>query len=120
MSPPVNTLDICCHLKASPWCHTKSRLSRIGLNPGRSKKFNLSLVLPTSTDASLMDTPKSLCHSHASLERLLFGTLPMSADWLLNHLKRLLPQRWSSPIGSQTPRSQSKLMPLTMHSPQYC
>src|SRR5882724_5559379 len=29
-SPPVNTSDICCHPKASPWCCTKSRLSRIG------------------------------------------------------------------------------------------
>jgi len=33
----------------------------------------------------------------------------------LRQLKRLLPQFWSSPIGFQTLRSQSKLMPLTMH-----
>src|SRR5882724_9285536 len=120
MSPPVNTLDICCHLKASPWHHTKSRLSRIGPNPRRSKIFNLSLVLPTSTDTSFMDTLKSLYHSHASPERVLFGTSLMSANRLLKHLKRLLPQCQSSPIGFQTPRSQLKLTPLTMYSPQYC
>src|SRR5882724_10979880 len=30
MSLPANTLDICCHPKASPWPHTKSRSSKIG------------------------------------------------------------------------------------------
>src|SRR5882724_10946318 len=65
MSPSVNTSDICCHPKASPWHHTKSQLSRIGPNPGRSKTFNLSLVFPTSTDTSFMDTLKSPYHSHA-------------------------------------------------------
>src|SRR5882724_10024528 len=64
MSHPVNTSDICCHPKALPWHHTKSRLSRIGPNPGRSKTFNLSLVLPTSTNASFTDTLKSLYQSH--------------------------------------------------------
>src|SRR5882724_11707235 len=44
----------------------------------------------------------------------------MSAYRLLKHLKRLLPQHWSSPIGFQTPRSQLKPTPPTMHSPQYC
>jgi len=29
MSLPVNTSDICCHPKASPWPHTKSRSSKI-------------------------------------------------------------------------------------------
>ena len=59
MLPPVNTLDICCHPKTPPWHHTKSRISRIGPNPGRSKTFNPSSVLPTSTDASFMDTVKN-------------------------------------------------------------
>src|SRR5882724_8165206 len=100
--------------------HTKSRLSKIGLSPKRPKMFNPSSALPISTDTSFTDTPKSLYHSHASPKRVPLGTLPMSADWLLKHLKRLLPQHQSSPIGSQTPRSQLKLMPLTMHSPQFC
>src|SRR5882724_8262156 len=88
MLPPVNTSDICCHLKASPWHCTKSRLSRIGLNPGRSKTFNISLVLPTSTNTSFTDTLKSLYPSHALPERVLFGTSPMSTDRLLKHLKK--------------------------------
>src|SRR5882724_10536818 len=88
MSPPVNTSDICCHPKASPWHHTKSRLSRIGPNPRRSKTFNLSLVLPTSTNTSFMDTPKSPYHSHTLPNRVLFGTSLMSADQLLKHLKK--------------------------------
>ena len=67
-----------------------------------------------------MDTLKSLYHSHALPKRVLFGTSLMSADRLLKHLKRLLPQHWSSPIGFQTPRSQSKPMPLTTHLQQYC
>src|SRR5882724_8993188 len=50
MSPPVNTSDICCHLKASPWHHTKSRLSRIGLPEGQGHSifpwfFQLLLML---------------------------------------------------------------------------
>src|SRR5882724_12206797 len=80
MSPPVNTLDICCHPKALPWHHTKSRLSRIGPNLKRLKIFNHSLVLPTSTDVSFIDTLKSLYPSRALPERQ-FGTSPMSADW---------------------------------------
>src|SRR5882724_8732079 len=67
-----------------------------------------------------MNTLKLLCHSHTPPERVPFGTLPMSANHLLKHLKRLLPQHQSSPIGSQTPRSQSKPMPPTMHSLQFC
>jgi len=35
MSPPVNTSDICCHLKVLPWLCTKSRLFRIGQSPKR-------------------------------------------------------------------------------------
>src|SRR5882724_6250615 len=65
MSPPANTLDICCHLKASPWPHSKSRLSKIGPSPERSKSFDPSLALPTSTDISFMDTP-NCCTTHMS------------------------------------------------------
>src|SRR5882724_5386613 len=79
-SPLVNTSDICYHPKALPWHHTKSRLSRIGPNLKRLKIFNHSLVLPTSTDVSFIDTLKSLYPSRALPERQ-FGTSPMSADW---------------------------------------
>src|SRR5882724_7132764 len=120
MSPPVNTSDICYHLKALPWHRTKSRLSRIGPNLGRLKTFNRSLVLPTSTDISFTDTLKSPYPSHALPERVQFGTSPMSADRLSKHLKRCLPQHQSSPIGFQTLRSQLKPTPPTMHSLQYC
>src|SRR5882724_9089448 len=101
-SPPVNTM---LSPKASPWPHTNSRLSKIGLSPKRSKTFNPSSALPTSTNISFMDAPKLLYHSHASPGRVPLGTLLLSANWLLKHLKRLLPQCQSSPTGSQTPRS---------------
>src|SRR5882724_10512515 len=45
------------------------------------------------------------------------GISPMSAISPLKHLKRLSPQLQSLPIGSRTLKSQSRLMPLTMHSP---
>src|SRR5882724_3226239 len=120
MSPLVNTSDICYHLKASLWHHTKSRLSRIGPNLEKLKTFNHSLVFPTSTDVSCMDTLKSPYPSHALPERVQFGTSPMSSDQLSKHLKRCLPQHRSSPIGFQTLRSRLKPMPPTMHLPQYC
>src|SRR5882724_11891025 len=120
MSPPVNTLDICCHLKALPWHRTKSRSSRIGPNLGRLKTFNCSSVLPTSTNVSFMDTLKSPYPSRTLPKRVQFGTPLMSADWLSKHLKRHLPQHRSSPIGFQTLRSWLKPMPLTMHLLQYC
>src|SRR5882724_7848148 len=88
--------------------------------PRNVKTFNHSLVLPTSTDISFMDTLKSLYPSRALPKRVQFGTSPMSADQLLKHLKRHLPQHQSSPIGFQTLRSQLRPMPPTMHSPQYC
>src|SRR5882724_19410 len=119
-SPLVNTSDICYHPKALSWHRTKSRLSRIGLNLEKLKTFNHSSVLPTSTDISFTDTLNSPYPSHALPERVQFGTSPMSADQLLKHLKRCLPQHWSSPIGFQTLRSWLNPMPLTMHSPQYC
>jgi len=100
--------------------HIPIQSSKIGLSSERSKMFNPSLALPISSDVSFMDTPKLLYHSHVSPKRISLGTLMMSADQLLKHLKRLLPQHWSSLIGSQTPRSQLKPMPLTMHLLQFC
>src|SRR5882724_5486824 len=119
-SPLVNTLDICYHPKALPWHHTKSRLAWIGLNLEKLKRFNCSLVLPTFTDVSFMDTLKSPYPSCTLPKRVQSGTSPMSADRLSKHLKRHLPHHRSSPIGFQTLRSRLKPMPPTMHLPQYC
>src|SRR5882724_1865431 len=119
-SPLVNTLDICYHPKALPWHRTKSRLSRIDPNLEKLKTFNHSSVFPTSTDISFMDTLKSPYPSRTLPKRVQSGTSPMSADRLSKHLKRHLPQHRSSPIGFQTLRSWFKLMPPTMHLPQYC
>src|SRR5882724_8741833 len=48
MSLPVNTSDICCHLKALPWPHTKSRLSKIGQYHEKSRTYNPSSALSIS------------------------------------------------------------------------
>src|SRR5882724_1044680 len=116
-SLPVNTSDICCHLKASPWPRTKSRLSKIGQYHERSRIFNLSLALPTSIIISFSDIPKSQFCSHVLPTRVPPGISLMSATLPFKHLKRLSPQLRSLPIGSQTLKLQSRLMPLTMHSP---
>src|SRR5882724_4908540 len=58
-SLPANTLDICCHPKASPWPRTKSRLSKIGQCHKKSRTFNPSSALPISIVISFMDIPKS-------------------------------------------------------------
>src|SRR5882724_1882256 len=65
-----------------------------------------------------MDIPTSLFHLCASPTRVHPGTFLMSAILPLKHLKRLSPQLCSLPIGSQTLKLQSRLMPLTMHSLQ--
>src|SRR5882724_3850194 len=117
MSLPVNTSDICCHLKALPWPHTKSRSSKIGQHHKNSKIFNLSWALPTSTIISVTDIPKSQFHLCILPARAPPGISPMSAIPSLKHLKRITPQLWSLPIGSQTLKSQSRLTPLTMHLP---
>src|SRR5882724_2120724 len=116
-SLPVNTLDICCHPKASQWPRTKSRLSKIGQYHERSRTFNPSLALPISTIVSFMDIPKSQSRSCILPARVPHGISPMSANPPLKHLKRLSPQLRSLPIGSRTLKLQSRLMPLTMHSP---
>src|SRR5882724_4516397 len=54
----ANTSDICCHLKGSPWPHTKSRSFKIGQYHKKSRIFNLSSALPTSTGITCMDIPK--------------------------------------------------------------
>src|SRR5467141_4684671 len=116
-SLPANTSDTCCHLKVSPWPLTRSRLSKIGPNLRKSRMFNPSSVSPTSTVVSFSDTPKSQFRLHVLPARVPPGTFPMSAVQPLKHLKRLSPQLRSLPIGSQTPKLQSKLMLLTMLSP---
>src|SRR5882724_11614040 len=63
----------------------------------------------------LQKSPFHLCTLPA---RVHHGTFPMSAILPLKHLKRLSPQLWSLPIGSQTLKLQSRLMPPTMHLPQ--
>src|SRR5882724_5637653 len=113
-SLPVNTLDICCHLKASPWPHTKFKSSKIGQYHKKSRIFNPSSALPTSTVISFTDIPKSQFHLCILPTRIPPGI--SSAILPLKHLKRLSPQLWSLPIGSQTLKSQSRLTPLTMHS----
>src|SRR5882724_5216300 len=56
--------------------------------------------------------------AHASyLQGVPPGISLMSAIQPLKHLKRLSPQLWSLPIGSRTLKLQSRLTPLTMHSP---
>src|SRR5882724_11602521 len=117
MSLPVNTSDICCHVKASPWPHTKSRSSNIDQYHEKSRIFNLSSALPISTVVSFMDIPKSWFCLCILLAWVPPGIYLMSAILPLKHLKRLSPQLQSLPIGSWTLKSQSRLMPLTMHSP---
>src|SRR5882724_10487223 len=97
-SLPENTLDICYLPKASPWPHTKSRSSKIGLDHRKSR------------------ISKSWFHLHISPTREPLGISPMSAILPLRHLKRLSPQLWSLPIGSQTLKLQSRLTLLTTHS----
>src|SRR5882724_9362481 len=63
-SLPVNTSDICCHLKASPWPHTKFKSSNIGQHHKKSRIFNHSSALPISTVISFMDIPKSQFRLH--------------------------------------------------------
>src|SRR5882724_6113222 len=116
MALPVITLNICCHLKASPWPQTTSRSSKIGQHHKKSRIFNLSSALLTSTIISLMDIPKSQFCLHVLPARVHPGISLMSAILPLKHFKRLSPQLWSLPIGSQTFKLQVRLMPLTMHS----
>src|SRR5882672_9608935 len=114
-SLPVNTLDTCCLPKASPWPHTRYRLSKIGPNLRKSKMFNPSLVSPTSTVISFTDILKSQFCYCVLPERVPPGTFPMSAVQPLKHLKRLSLQLRSLPIGSRTPKLQSKLtLPTTL------
>src|SRR5882724_5371893 len=117
MSLPANTSDICCHLKASPWPHTKFKSSKIDQYHKKSRIFNPSSALPISTIISFTDIPKSQFHLHVLPARVSPGISLMSANPPLKHLKRLLPQLLSLPIGSRTLKSQSRLMPLTTHSP---
>src|SRR5882724_10659724 len=116
MSLPANTLDMCCHLKASPWPHTKFKSSKIGQHHEKSRIFNPSSALPTSIVILSMDILKSQFHLHVLPARVPPAISPMSAIQPLKHLKRLSPQLQSLIIGSWTLKSQSRLTPLTMHS----
>src|SRR5882724_13569409 len=86
-SLPANTSDICCHLKASPWPHTNSRSSKIGQFHEKSRTFNHSSALPSSTIVSFTDIPKSQSRLHVLPARLPPGISPMSAIQPLKHLK---------------------------------
>src|SRR5882724_6172162 len=116
MSLPANTSDICCHLEASPWPHTKFNSFKIGQFHENSRTFNPSSALPISTIVSFMDILKSQFHLRILPTRVPPGISLMSAILPLKHLKRLSPQLQSLPIGSQTLKSQLRLTPLTMHS----
>src|SRR5882724_11698486 len=116
-SLPANTSDTCCLLKASPWPLTRSKSSKIGQNPRKSKTSSLSSDLPTSIVVSFSDTLKSLFCLHILPTRVPLGTSLMSAVQPFKHLKRLSPQLQSLPIGFLTLKSQSKLMLPTMHLP---
>src|SRR5882672_6294359 len=116
-SLPANTSDACCLPKASPWPLTRSRLSKIGPNLGKSRMFNPSSVSPNSTVVSFSDTPKSQFRLHILPARVPPGTFPMSAIQPSKHLKRLSLQLRSLPIGFRTPKLQSKLTLPTTHSP---
>src|SRR5882724_5976885 len=115
-SLPVNTSDICCHPKASPWPHTKSKLSKIGQHHEKSRIFNLSSALPTSTIVSSTDIPKSQSHSHVLPARVPPGISLMSAIPPLKHLKRFSPQLQSLTIGFRTLKLRLRLTPPTMCS----
>src|SRR5882724_3254857 len=78
-SLPVNTLDICCHPKALPWPHTKSRLSKIGQFHEKSRTFNPSSALPISTIVSFTDILKSQFSSCILPTKVPPGISPMSA-----------------------------------------
>src|SRR5882724_3593334 len=117
MSLPANTSDICCHPKALLWPHTKSKSSKIGQSLEKSRIFNLSSVLPTSTVVSFMVILKSQFRLRVLPARVPPGISPMSAIQPLKHLQRLSPQLRSLPIGFRTLELQLRLTPLTMHSP---
>ena len=89
MPLPMNTLDICCLQKASPWPHTKSKSSKTGQNPGKSRTSNPSLVLPTFTIISFTDILKSLFHLCVLPTRVPPGTFLMSAILPSKHLRGL-------------------------------
>src|SRR5882724_22691 len=117
MSLPANTSDTCCLPKASPWPLTKSKSSKIGRNPGKSKTSSLSSDSPTSIVISFSDTLKSPFRLCVLPARVPLGTSPMSAIQPLKHLKRLSPQLRSLPIGFWTLKLQSRPMLPTMRSP---
>src|SRR6202522_1796829 len=102
------------HFSHSLCLPLKSKLSRIGLNQRKSRTFNLSWVLPTSTAASFPTIPRSWFLLPASLARVLLGTSQLK---LVNHSKPLSPLSHlplSLPTGSPTNPSLSRLTPPIM------
>src|SRR5882724_1895545 len=59
MSLPANTLDMCCHLKASPWPHTKFKSSKIGQHHENSRFLIPSLVFQIPTPIPFLKILKS-------------------------------------------------------------
>src|SRR5882724_5890926 len=105
MSLPANTLNICCHLKASLWPHTKFKSSKIGQYHEKSRIFNLSLALPTSTIISFMDIPKSQFRLCVLPTRVSPGISLMSAILPLKHFVR---NRFSNPTKEQKGRDRPR------------
>jgi len=87
MSLPVNTSG--CHLKASPWPHTKSRSTKIGQYHKKSRIFNIFLALPNSTVSSFTDILKSQFHLCVLTCKGTPVHFSMSATPPLKHSKRL-------------------------------
>jgi len=99
MSLPANTSDICCHPKASPWPHTKSRLSKIGQfheSQGHSILPRLCQFLPlfhlwifqnhssahTSTHKGTPWNFSHECHSTSEALKKAFTTAPVLTHWI--------------------------------------
>jgi len=91
--------DICCHLKASPWPHTKFKSIPDGQFHEKSRIFNPYSDLPISTVFHLQ-----IFQNHSSLmflpARVHPGISLMSAILPLKHLKRLFTTAPVLTIGS--------------------
>jgi len=102
MSLPENTSDICCHLKASPWPHTKFNSSRLA-NSQKVKDIQSFLSFANFYHHFIYRYSKITVSAHCVLPaRVHPGISLMSAILPLKHFKRLSPQIWSLPIGYQT------------------
>jgi len=109
-SLPVNTSDICCHLKASPWPRTKVQIIPDWPVPQKVKGIQYGPWLPTSIIVSFSDI-----WNHSSAHMSTSRVPPWhSSDWVplcLKHLKRLSPQLCPYP-WIWTLKLKSRLTPL--------